>query len=67
MTPAQAPSTKQVRCPADLAEKLVVIAWHDDLAVAECLGQIIRPEIDRRFAELPEAFQRRALDRIAQE
>ena len=57
--------TSNTRLRLDLVEKLAVVAWCDDETGADILDPLVRPEIERRFAALPEAVQRRALDRIA--
>lgn len=59
--------TKQVRCPLDLAEMMQAIAMHgDDSATGlDLLDEHLRPVVEARFKELPQAFQDWARNRIA--
>lgn len=64
MSEAKQTPTKLVRVKADLCEMLSVIVWYDrEAVVPDILDPLIRAEIERRFAEIPETFRQTALAR----
>lgn len=50
--PATARPTRQIRVSEDLAEKLAWLSELGDDPVAEIVDPLLRPEVDRRYAEI---------------
>lgn len=57
--------TRLVRLPSDLSEKLAVLAWHDESTMSAIIEPMIRSQIEKRFASLPESLRTLAETRIA--
>ena len=62
---ASAP-TVTVRMPADLANKLGVVAAHKNKSAVEVLTEIAGPEIERQYAEAGAEIARRAKRKAAE-
>jgi hypothetical protein len=63
---AATPQTRLVRVPADLAEMLSAIVWHDrNVVIPELIEPLIRPTVKRMYDRLPKDARERAAARIS--